>query len=202
MNVCISEKKDRIGIASTCIAFIVGCLLLATLTGCATQNAGNVTKATDQNSAVDSATLLKKTITFPAWYFQGKEKSDVVSALQSQGYSDVIANEDGSYTVTVSIDQYNQLVDSLHDNIVTLLNSTVGSADSPNVLKVDYDNSFSNIKVYLTTNKIGLSEALLPVKYYVAACIYQQIAGQPVSCTVSIIGADGNQLSSTTYPKN
>jgi len=32
------------------------------------------------------------------------------------------------------------------------------------------------------------------------ACIYQQFAGQPVSCVVSIVDQSGAELASTTYP--
>ena len=51
-------------------AAVVVCALCAGLTGCATQNSGNVTSDQDENSAVEKATMTTRTVTFPAIFFQ------------------------------------------------------------------------------------------------------------------------------------
>ena len=87
--------------AGAVMAFAMGmCALCVGLAGCVTQNSGNVTSDQDENSAVEKATIATRTVTFPALFFQDTAAEDVQANLQEWGCTDIVANEDGSYTAT------------------------------------------------------------------------------------------------------
>ena len=166
---------------------VVMCALCAGLAGCATQNSGNVTSEQDENSAVEKATIATRTVTFPATFFQDTAAEDVQANLQKWGCTDIVANEDGSYTATMPIDKYNELVDSWHDSTAKQLDEMPNSETWSTTLTT-------------SNSQVGLSEAFAPLQAGLIACMYQQFAGQPVSCVVSIVDQSGAELASTTYP--
>ena len=120
--------------------------------------------------------------------------------LQEQGYSDITANEDGSYTVTMSIDKYNDLVDSMHDTVANQLDGMPNSENWQTITAIQYDDQFSNVTLTTSSSQVGLREAFAPLQAGIISCMYQQIAGQPVKCTVSIVDESGAELSSSVYP--
>ena len=130
--------------AGAVIAIAVAmCALCAGLAGCATQNSGNVTSEQDENSAVEKATIATRTVTFPALFFQDTAAEDVQANLQKWGCTDIVANEDGSYTATMPIDKYNELVDSWHDSTAKQLDEMPNSETWSTITAVDYDEQFS-----------------------------------------------------------
>lgn len=187
--------------AGAVIAIAVAmCALGAGLVGCATQNSGNVTSEQDENSAVEKATITTRTVTFPAIFFQDTAAEDVQANLQDWGCTDIVANEDGSYTTTMPIDKYNELVDSWHDSTAKQLDEMPNSETWSTLTAVDYDDQFSKVTLTTSNSQVGLSEAFAPLQAGLIACMYQQFAGQPVSCVVSIVDQSGAELASTTYP--
>lgn len=196
MKKAIFSKRAGTVIASA----TVSCMLCAALAGCATQNSGNVTSDQDENSAVEAATITTRTVTFPASYFTDKTAEEVQSRLQDIGCSDIVANEDGSYSATMPIDKYNELVDSWHETVVNQLNEMPNSEKWPTITAIDYDDHFSKVTLTTSNSQVGLKEMFAPLQVGLVACMYQQFAGQPVSCVVSIVDQSGAELSSSTYP--
>ena len=193
-----SSFGRRAGAAVAAIA--LSCTLCAGLAGCATQNSGDVTNDQDEHSAVEKATIATRTVTFPAAFFEDTPAEDAQANLQEKGCTDIVANEDGSYTATMPLDKYNDLVDSLHDSTAEQLDEMPGSDDWPTITAVDYDDQFSEVTLTTSSSQIGLKEVFAPMAAGLAACIYQQFAGQPVSCAVSIVDQSGAELVSATYP--
>lgn len=182
------------------VTVALSCALCAGLAGCATQNSGNVTSDQDENSAVEKATITTRTVTFPAMFFKDTAADDVQAKLQEQGCTDIVANEDGSYTATMPIDKYNDLVDSWHDSTAKQLDEMPNSDSWSTITAVDYDDQFSKVTLTTSSSQVGLKEAFAPLQVGLVACMYQQFAGQPVSCVVSIVDQSGAELSSVTYP--
>lgn len=175
------------------------CGLLA-LGGCATSNAGSTTSATDENSAVEEATLATRTVTFPALYFQNQTEEEARTALEGNGATDIVVNEDGSYTMTMGIDKYNELVDGLHAATQKALDEIPNSESFPSITSIEYDETFSVVTMTSATQELGLSEMFVGLTGGLAANMYQQIAGQPVNCTVTVLDPDGNEIQSNVYP--
>lgn len=178
----------------------VSCVLCATLAGCATQNSGNVTSDQDENSAVEAATITTRTVTFPAAYFADQTEDEVRQRLQDLGCTDIVANESGSYTATMPLDKYNALVDSWHESAAKQFDEMPNSEQWSTITAVDYDDQFSKVTLTTSNSQVGLKETFAPLQVGLVACMYQQFAGQPVSCVVSIVDQSGAELSSSTYP--
>lgn len=193
-----TNLKNRVGAIAATVA--ISCALCVMLAGCATENSGNVTSDQDEYSAVEKATITTRTVTFPAALFKDESSEDVQSSLQEKGCTDIIANDDGSYTATMPIDAYNSFVDSWHQNVVDALDGMPNSEDWPTITAIDYDDQFSSVTLTISSSEIGLKEAFAPLQVGVIACMYQQFAGQPVSCVVSIVDQSGAELGSATYP--
>lgn len=193
-----TNLKNRVGAIAATVA--ISCALCVMLAGCATENSGNVTSDQDEHSAAEKATITTRTVTFPAALFKDESSEDVQSSLQEKGCTDIIANDDGSYTATMPIDAYNSFVDSWHQNVVDALDGMPNSEDWPTITAIDYDDQFSNVTLTISSSEIGLKEAFAPLQVGVIACMYQQFAGQPVSCVVSIVDQSGAELGSATYP--
>lgn len=196
MKMVRQMSRTVLAVAFAMVSFVL-CL---SLTACTTQNSGNVTSEQDEHSAVEKATVTTRTLTFPAAYFSDKTAEEVQAAMQEKGCTDVTANEDGSYTVTMPIGKYNELVDSTHEAVVEQFNSMPNSEDWPTITAVDYDDQFSTVKVTISSSQVSFQEAFAPLAVGVVSCMYQQIAGQPVSCTVSMVDQSGAELSSSVYP--
>lgn len=194
-------KANFSGRAGAVVATVaLSCTLCAGLMGCATQNSGSVTSEQDENSAVEKATVTTRTVTFPAAFFKDTAAEDVQAKLQEQGCTDIVANEDGSYTATMPIDKYNDLVDSWHDSTAKQLDEMPNSDNWPTITAIDHDEQFAKVTLTTSSSQVGLKEAFAPLQVGLVACMYQQFAGQPVSCVVSIVDQSGAELSSSTYP--
>lgn len=178
---------------------LCACGLIA-LGGCATQNSGTTTSATDENSAVEEATIITRTVTFPAVYFQDQSEEDIRSTLEKGGTTDIVVNEDGSYTMTMGIDKYNELVDGLHQTTKETLDSIPLSENFPDIASIEYDDGFSSVTMTASVQKLGLSEMFVGLAAGLSANIYQQIAGLPVACSVVVLGPDGTEIQSNFYP--
>lgn len=193
-----TSLKNRAG--AVVATAVVSCALCVMLAGCATENSGNVTSDQDEYSAVEESTIATRTVTFPAAFFEDESPEDVQSTLQEQGCTDIVVNDDGSYTATMLLDAYNRIVDSWHENVVDHLDGMPNSEDWPTITAIDYDDQFSNVTLTISSSQIGLNEAFAPLQVGIVACMYQQFAGQPVNCVVSIVDQSGAELSSVTYP--
>ena len=85
----------------------------------------------------------------------------------------------------------------------TTTSSRLGTANSENwqtITAIQYDDQFSNVTLTTSSSQVGLREAFAPLQAGIISCMYQQIAGQPVKCTVSIVDESGAELSSSVYP--
>ena len=176
------------------------CLASALLTGCATPNAGNVTSATDNASAVQAATITTRTVSFPKIYFGDISEEEAKAKLTEAGCTDIVANEGGGYTATMPISKYNELVDAMHASVGETLNAIPGSEDYPSISSIEFEEQFSSVTMHASKSSLGFTEMFVSWVAAFPACMYQQIAGQPVSCTVTVLDPNGIEIQGATYP--
>ena len=182
----------------------VACALVAvcalTLFGCATENSGSTTSDQDEYSAVEDATPTTRTITFPAVYFGDLSSEEAIAQLEDAGCTDVVDNGDGSYTATMPLDLYNSMVDEVYASAKSSLDAIPNSEDYPSITAVEYDDTLANITFTSSESELGLQEMFVNWVAAIYACMYQQLAGQPVQCTVTVVDGDGNTVQEGTYP--
>ena len=140
------------------------------------------------------------TITYSGWMFQILDEEDLRESFEEQGCTDVTKNEDGSLTLTIPGDRYEEYVAYLRQSMQDIFDKLADSEDYPNIASVESDEDYSEVTITLKTDKGTLVDALAPIAIGATANMYQQTCDLPVSCHIVTLGADGTQLGETTYP--
>ena len=142
------------------------------------------------------------TVTFPASYFtQEEQEGGVVELLESRGCTDVSDNGDGTFTATVEDeDVYEGIVAGAYEAAVAEIEGLVGESGHVAVESVDYDEQLAVVAVLLDADTLAAEDVLMGSGAGSLACIYQQVAGLPVGCTVYLLDSSGAELSSLTFP--
>ena len=139
-------------------------------------------------------------VTIPAVFFEGLWEPDPQAILDDYHCTDVEQNDDGSYTVCLTRQNYDALVERAYIDAQNAIDNLVGSAHHPHVTAVDYDEQFGTVTVTLDTQDITEVEGALPSIPGGIACGYQLRAGLPVNCDVILVGPDGTNLLETQFP--
>lgn len=190
-------KMRAIAVSAICASMMTAALVLG---GCATDNSGSVTTAQDENSAVQEATITTRTVTLPAIYFQDQVEDEVRAQLEQSGCTDIEVDEGGAYTFTMPIDKYNQMVDAAYASTKESLDGIPNSESYPSISAIEYDDAFSEVTLTATTDSLGLSEMFVGWAVGLSSNMYQQLAGQPVNCQVTVLGPEGVEIQLGTYP--
>ena len=145
--------------------------------------------------------LTDRTITYDAWLFEGTDDADVRASFDEQGCTSAVKNEDGSWTVVMPPDKYEEYVTECKDSVQKILDELVESEDWPNIADVTYDKDFTEVTITLRTDELELTDVFAPVAVGLSAFVYQEARGLPASCHIVTMGASGSQLSEVTYPQ-
>ena len=100
----------------------------------------------------------------------------------------------------MTIDKYNEMVDAMHANVKESLDGIPKSEEYPSISAIEYDDTFSKITLTATTDSLGLSEMFVGWAVGLPSNMYQQLSGQSVNCQVMVLGPDGAEIQSGTYP--
>ena len=181
-----------------CLAVV--CAAAFGISGCNGAASPETTASPSVSSIVASADQ-NKTVTFPSLYFeQIGETDDSAAYLEDAGYTDVTEGEDGSYTATMTADEYSRLVEDAYATATSIINGIPDDPAYPDAVAVDYDEPFATVTVTFDTDVAAAEDALAAYAAGEAATVYQQIAGLPIGCDVILVGSDGSELSETMFP--
>ena len=139
-------------------------------------------------------------LTVPAVFFEGVWESEPQAVLEDYHCTDITQNDDGSYTVSLTKQNYDALIERAYHDAQTAMGDLVQNAEHPHVTAVDYDEQFGTITVTLDTDDLAVIKAGLPYIPGGIACGYQLMAGLPVGCDVILVGPDGSDLLDTQFP--
>ena len=141
-------------------------------------------------------------VTFPRAYFPDAPTTEQATAqLEALGCTDVVDNGDGSFTASMSADAYNQLVSDLYDQVMDAVNTLGDKTTYPNIEEVTYDEGFSTMQVKLNTETPGIEDTFALAVVGVPASTYQQVAGLPVGCEVSLVLQSGTVQQTAVFPQ-
>ena len=163
------------------------------------QNVGTTTSGSDEYSYVEEVTPTE--VTFPVYYFGEDTEEEATTTLEELGCTAITKNEDGSYTCTMPSDKYADLVDGMREVVVNSLEELPESEDFPNVDSVEYDDQFSQVTLHMSVYELGFDDIFTPYVPGMLAVMYQQIAAQPVHCSVNMVDPDGNDLGTMDFPE-
>ena len=179
---------------------LVLCALAVGLAGCTPASEGGERAAQLLQGASVEADGSRQ-VSFPSALFTDMDEGEVASELEGWGCAEVSLSEDGgSYTATIDGEDYDQVVERARTKAQAAIDELGSSSAYPTVTAVDYDEQFSTVTITLEGTAASPDDTLLPYAPGVSSCIYQEIAGLPVSCTVILVGADGSELGTTVFP--
>ncbi len=183
--------------AASVLAVCAGLLCM----GCTGQDDASSTSQPAQAPVITTPST-DKTITVPTVFFEGAWESDPMVVLKDSGATDITKEDDGSYTVTFTADDYTAFVDRVYADAKAAIDNLASSGLHPHVTAVDYDEQFATVTVSLDTTSLSAVETLLPFIPGEIACGYQEVAGLPVQCDVILVGPDGSNLLETLFPNS
>jgi hypothetical protein len=179
--------RKNIGKIAVC-AGLAGALAVAPLAGCS---------GGQQETTYDAE---GRRFTVPSAYFGGKSAKDCESLLENIGATDIVANEDGSYTVTMSNSVYESFVKDTKASAERLIDAIPGSKSYPYVTRVAYNDDLTEIKLTTVKNEVVSEDAEAASVAMYAACLYQSIAGMDLDCTVTLVNTSNAVVASYSYP--
>ena len=187
----------RKGLAVAC-ALTMGLGLVA----CGTVN-GKAVDATEVSSAKksqkdESSDTMK--VTIPSYYFQGSEYAgkstkQIKKLLEKTIGTKAVKNKNGSWTVTMTKEQYKSFSSKLRKSVKAALDAMANSDAFPNVTKVEHNRDFSKVTITLGTDKLKMADMYDAIAVGLPVCAYQQVTGKDVKCTVTLVGKDGKVAS-------
>ena len=192
----------RNGLAVAC-ALTMGLGLVA----CGTVN-GKAVDATEVSSSKkgqkdESSDTMK--VTIPSYYFQGSEYAgkstkQIKKLLEKTIGTKAVKNKNGSWTVTMTKEQYKSFSSKLRKSVKSALDAMASSDAFPNVTKVEHNKDFSKVTITLGTDKLKMADMYDAIAVGLPACAYQQVTGKDVKCTVTLVSRDGKVLDKTVVP--
>ena len=139
-------------------------------------------------------------VTFPDIYFAADAAQDeVVSYLEAQGYQDVEANPDKSYTVTMTQAERDKLVSDLHVRTKGQFDSIPNGQSYPHITTIEYSDSFANVRLVCTTRQLTDEEQGVWKGIGGVAYLYQSVAGIEPSCTITFEDESGKVIKTAAY---
>ncbi len=162
-----------------------------------TSTTAATTEAVDKGADID--------ITVPASFFNEDDPAteELTEDQKSRGFKKATINEDGSVTYTISEKAYKELQKTMKTDVADGLNAL--TEDYPEIKKVEFNDDFSNIKLYVDKKTYEDSMAVMAV--YQAGLLgqtYQAYTGTAIkdlSVDVNVIdNASGEQFEEAHYP--
>lgn len=126
---------------------------------------------------VDSG-LFDVTLTIPA-EFVGEDvtQEDLDKQAKENGYQSITLNDDGSATWVITKAQHKELMDDIRASIEESLAKMIGSEEYPSFVSIDTNDDFTQYKVVLNTESVGMMESIATLGFYMFSGMYHVFNG-------------------------
>lgn len=125
---------------------------------------------------VDSG-LFDVTLTIPADFVGEVTQEQLDETARENGYKSVTLNDDGSVTYVVTKAQHEEMMNGIRQSIEESLSEIVGSEDYPSVVSVEANDDYTEYKIILNVEEVGISEGILAMGLYVFSGMYHVFNG-------------------------
>jgi len=145
---------------------------------------------------VDSG-LFDVTLTIPADYMtEGITQDQLDEEAKAAGYQSITLNDDGSATYVMTKAQHKEMMDGISQSINDNLTELVGSEEYPTFVSVEANNDFTQYKVVLNVEEVGVSESIATMGFYMYSGMYHIFNGtEPGNISVQFISqSTGNVI--------
>lgn len=194
------------------LCIILSFSLLASLCACGSKNSGptepsNIpTEADDHSSEVNESSddemgigsigdvgvesgLFDVTITVPADFLdEGITQEDLDAQAKDRGFKSITLNDDGSATYIMTKAQHKEMMDGIKQSIDDSLSEMVGSEDYPSIVSIETNDDYTEYKIVVNTEDVGLAESFLVMGFYIFSGMYHVFNGtEPGNINVQYI---------------
>lgn len=124
------------------------------------------------------ASIFNVTITVPADYVEeGTTQDSLNKAAKEEGYKSATLNSDGSVTYVMTKSQHKKMMDGIAQGIDESLADMANSEEYPTITKIEANDDYTQFKVYLNTNEVGVSESIATLGFYLFSGTYHVFNG-------------------------
>lgn len=147
-------------------------------------------------------TLFNVELTIPADYIEEDVTQESLDADAAESnFKSATLNADGSVTYIMSKDQHSKMMDEMKANIDASLAEYIGSEDTPTITAIEPNDDYTDFKVTLSTDTVGLSESFSALAFMIFGAMYNVFNGtETEDISVSFISqATGEVLNTSNF---
>lgn len=159
------------------------------------------TAAPTEAESKDDTTPIE--ITFPAVLFTNVDMTtfDADSYAKDNGFLGAVVNSDGSVTVTVSKDQYEEILQETAKSLDETFSKLIEAEDTPYIKDITHSDDFRTVEVNVIRADYESTFDLTPFVIGISVMTYQAFLGIDPHVEISVVDVDtGDTIHSTVYP--
>lgn len=124
------------------------------------------------------AGLFNVTITVPADFLdEGVTQENLDEQAKEKGFKSITLNDDGSATYIMTKAQHEEMMDGIRQSIDESLLEMANSEDYPSVVSIDANEDYTEYKITVNAEDVGLQESFLVLSLYVFGGMYHVFNG-------------------------
>lgn len=122
--------------------------------------------------------LFNVTLTIPADFVdEGTTQDSLDQQAKKSGWRSATLNEDGSVTYVITKAQHKEMMDGVRETIDTAIKEMIGSEDYPSITAIDVNDDYTQFKVTLSDDEMGLMDAFSTLAFYMYGAMYHVFNG-------------------------
>lgn len=184
---------------------VVCCFSLAILSACTAVESSDDSDSTylSSSSATDKEENRTKTVTLSKMFFEDSFTSQEMEAiLNDKSYNELTLNGDGSRTISMPEETYNNLVAGLDAKLKSSLQEIADGDEYPGISSIEYDDRYSKIEMVSSVNPLSDGEQHASYSAGLMAIMFQKVSGQEPQCTIMIRDRAGQVIQEVNYPED
>lgn len=144
--------------------------------------------------------LFNVELTIPADYIEEDVTQESLDADAAEGnFKSATLNSDGSVTYVMSKDQHSKMMDEIKANIDASLAEYIGSEETPTITAIEPNDDYTDFKVTLSTDTVGLGESFTALAFMIFGAMYNVFNGtEAANISVSFINQATGEVIQTT----
>lgn len=133
--------------------------------------------------------LFSVTLTIPSDYIDaGTTQESLDATAKEEGYKSATLNSDGSVTYIMTKAQHREMMSGISQGINDSLAEIANSEEYPTIKKIEANSDYTQYKVYLSSDKVGVSESMATFGLYIFSGTYHIFNGtEPGNVNIQFI---------------
>lgn len=138
--------------------FISLLVVLTILAACSNKDEADTDKQASKEKAEEESVAVEKDrsnveITLPASMFEGQDVEESIASAKAEGISEVIENDDGSFTYKMPKSVYDKMLKNLEENVHQTIDATIKDENYASIQDVTSNRDFTKFTVVVSDQK-------------------------------------------------